>query len=102
MTAEQHGLIPAPRGAVSVATCWMCGIRASASQMVADGGSACTDVRWYCLDVRACTERWTQRRAGSADIRQDPGGSAEDAAHLAGLPRRRPIGTGAGPAYGSQ
>jgi hypothetical protein len=102
MTAEQYGLVPAPRDAVAVTTCWMCGIRASASQMVADGSSACSDLRWYCLDVRSCTERWTQRRPGPADIRHDPTGSAEDATQVAGLPRRRPISTGSGPSYGGQ
>jgi hypothetical protein len=42
-------------------SCWMCGIRLRADQMVADGGSACSDVRWYCLDTRGCTQRWTTR-----------------------------------------
>jgi len=37
--------------------------------MVADGGNACADVRWFCLDTSACTERWTSRPAGPADIR---------------------------------
>jgi hypothetical protein len=32
--------------------------------MIADGGGACADVRWYCLDKLACTERWTSRAAG--------------------------------------
>jgi hypothetical protein len=100
MTAEQYGLVPAPRDAVSVTTCWMCGIRASVGQMVADGGSACSDVRWYCLDVRSCTERWTLRRAGAAGVRYDTAGSAEDAPQVTGLPRRRPVSTGAGPGTG--
>jgi hypothetical protein len=43
-------------------SCWMCGIRLRADQMVADGGSACPDVRWYCLDTRGCTQRWTTRQ----------------------------------------
>ncbi len=42
-------------------SCWMCGIRQRADQMVADGGNACSDVRWYCLDTRGCTQRWTAR-----------------------------------------
>ena len=41
--------------------CWMCGVRLRADQMVADGGVACPDVRWYCLDTRGCTQRWTAR-----------------------------------------
>jgi hypothetical protein len=47
----------------------MCGIHLSADQMVADGGGACLDLRWYCQDTRACTERWTSRSARSAAIR---------------------------------
>ena len=27
--------------------------------LVPDGGQACADVRWYCKDAQACTERWT-------------------------------------------
>jgi hypothetical protein len=38
-------------------------MRMPADQMVADGGSACADVRWYCLDTWGCTERWTSRSA---------------------------------------
>ncbi len=71
---EQEGLVPALRGAGAVRCCWMCGIRLSAAYMVADGGSACADVRWYCLDTRGCTERWTSQRARAADIHQ---GTAE-------------------------
>jgi hypothetical protein len=47
----------------AVEPCWMCGIHLPVSQMLADGGNACGNVRWYCLDVRACTERWTTRPA---------------------------------------
>jgi hypothetical protein len=57
---------PAP-----VKSCWMCGIRSSADQMVADGGSACLDLRWYCRDTWACTERWTARSARPPLIGQD-------------------------------
>jgi hypothetical protein len=31
----------------TIVTCWMCGIRMAAALMVADGGTACPDVRWY-------------------------------------------------------
>jgi hypothetical protein len=48
----------------------MCGIRLSADQMVADGGSACLDLRWYCRDTWACTERWTSRPARVTALRQ--------------------------------
>lgn len=41
-----------------IEACWMCGIHQPAAQMIADGGVACADVRWYCRDLRACTERW--------------------------------------------
>jgi hypothetical protein len=46
----------------AVVSCWMCGIRLHENQMVPDGGSACADIRWYCQDARACTERWTASR----------------------------------------
>jgi hypothetical protein len=43
--------------------CWLCGILLPVTQMVADGGSACGNLRWYCLDVHECTGRWTTRAA---------------------------------------
>lgn len=45
----------------AVQPCWLCGTRLPAREMVADGGSACADLRWYCADTRRCTERWTTR-----------------------------------------
>jgi hypothetical protein len=39
--------------------CWMCGSHLPVTQLLADGGGACKNLRWYCLDVRVCTERWT-------------------------------------------
>jgi hypothetical protein len=45
-----------------VASCWMCGIHLQQAQMVPDGGDACGDIRWYCKDFQACTERWTSAR----------------------------------------
>ena len=60
--------LPAPPGAgrhgadgAAFESCWMCGVRLPTSQMIADGGHACADLRWYCGDTRACTERWTAR-----------------------------------------
>lgn len=50
----------APRAAV--VSCWLCGILLPQDQMMPDGGSACDDIRWYCPDTGACTERWTQAR----------------------------------------
>lgn len=41
------------------AACALCGIESPTSLMVPDGGRACADVRWYCRDAGACTERWT-------------------------------------------
>ena len=52
---------PAARQA-AVVSCWLCGIASPEDQMMPDGGSACDDIRWYCRDTRACTERWTQAR----------------------------------------
>jgi hypothetical protein len=49
-------------------SCWLCGIRLPADQMVADGGGACRDLRWYCRDTWACTERWTSPAAGPAAV----------------------------------
>ena len=46
---------------VTVETCWMCGIRLPAEQMVPDGGNACMDLRWYCQDTANCTQRWTSQ-----------------------------------------
>ena len=60
-----------------VRSCWMCGIRLPAHQMVADGGSACLDVRWYCRDTWGCTRRWTSHSARLAAIRPDPPDKAE-------------------------
>jgi hypothetical protein len=46
----------------AIVSCWMCGIHLHKQQMVPDGGSACDDIRWYCKDAQACTERWTSSR----------------------------------------
>lgn len=42
--------------------CWLCGARLAVQMMVPDGGSGCTDVRWYCRNTRVCTDRWTSQR----------------------------------------
>ena len=44
---------------LEVADCTMCGVTRPLGLLVSDGGTACADVRWYCKDVRSCTERWT-------------------------------------------
>jgi hypothetical protein len=77
--ADQESLTQLPKGPAVVRSCWMCGIRLPAEHMVADGGSACADVRWYCLDTRGCTQRWTSRPARPTDIRRG----------TAGTPKRR-------------
>src|SRR5215472_1018419 len=56
LMVDQQRLTPLREGPPLVTSCWMCGIRLSADHMVADGGSACDDIRWYCQDTRACTE----------------------------------------------
>jgi hypothetical protein len=50
------------------ATCAMCGTELPVSLMVPDGGEACTDVRWYCRDAAACTQRWTAAQALRAAV----------------------------------
>jgi hypothetical protein len=78
-------------GRAAVRSCWLCGIRMAADHMVADGGPECADVRWYCADARACTERWTTPRpAGPADARA--GGAAAPPATT----KRSPGGSGTG------
>jgi len=47
----------APRP-LEVAQCSLCGITRPLGLLVPDGGRACADIRWYCKDVKSCTERW--------------------------------------------
>jgi hypothetical protein len=47
------------------AQCSLCGIALPTGMMVPDGGQACADVRWYCKDVKSCTQRWTARLPGT-------------------------------------
>jgi len=68
--ADQERLIPAQAAPTMIKSCWICGIRQPVERMVADGGSACADVRWYCRDMRACTERWTSHPAPPAELYQ--------------------------------
>jgi hypothetical protein len=58
-----HGAHSASSSAVA---CALCGIEMGPDDMVPDGGQACADVRWYCKDASACTERWTARMARSS------------------------------------
>jgi hypothetical protein len=45
------------------ASCWLCSTRQRTVLMVADGGPACENVRWYCRAVDRCTARWTEHGA---------------------------------------
>jgi hypothetical protein len=49
------------RRSLQVARCALCSIELPLGLMVPDGGHACADLRWYCKDARACTDRWTSR-----------------------------------------
>ena len=78
---------PAP-----VRPCWMCGIRLPANQMMADGGSACLDLRWYCRDTWGCTQRWTSHSARPATRRPDMAETSEAPGEQpAGLVAVRPV-----------
>ena len=51
---DEGGLRP-----LEVAGCSMCGVTLPLGLLVPDGSQACADIRWYCKDVKSCTERWT-------------------------------------------
>ena len=70
MTARPHP-DPLGGGSAQVKSCWMCGIRLPAGQMMPDGGSACPDVRWYCRDTWGCTKRWTSRSGRLTAVRPE-------------------------------
>jgi hypothetical protein len=91
MTDRQH-LAPFEPASAQIRSCWMCGIRMPASQMVADGGSACHDVRWYCRDTWGCTRRWTSRPARLTAIRPEVAEPVEAPdEHSAGLVAASPL-----------
>ena len=47
--------------------------------MVPDGGEWCDDIRWYCVDITGCTQRWmTSRSVLSAGDDEEPRGTAPD------------------------
>jgi hypothetical protein len=54
------------------AQCSLCGIALPTGLMVPDGGQACADIRWYCKDAEACTERWTASLPRHAHIAPTP------------------------------
>jgi len=55
---------------LEVAECSMCGVARPLGLLIPDGGSACDAVRWYCKDVKSCTERWVAARSSPAPVRQ--------------------------------
>jgi hypothetical protein len=54
------------------AQCSLCGIALPTGLLVPDGGQACADIRWYCQDARACTERWTANPSGPTHLAPTP------------------------------
>jgi hypothetical protein len=58
----ENGLRP-----LEVAACSMCGVTLPLALLVPDGSQACADIRWYCKDVKSCTERWTTALPQSAE-----------------------------------
>jgi len=52
--------------------CSLCGIALPTGLLVPDGGQACADIRWYCKDAKACTERWTASLPRHAHIAPTP------------------------------
>jgi hypothetical protein len=61
------------RRPLEVAECSMCGVSHPLGLLVPDGSPACADIRWYCKDVKSCTERWTTALAQQSE---DPYGEA--------------------------
>ena len=86
-----------------VVSCWICGIRLHSSKMMPDGGDWCDDIRWYCRDAKACTQRGTtSRRVLTANDEEPPEAAPDTAGELpviparqlrsAAKPSRRPVG----------
>jgi hypothetical protein len=50
------------------ARCSLCGTALPVGVMVADGGQACADIRWYCQDAQSCTERWTAKLPTTSEV----------------------------------
>ena len=57
---------------LEAAQCSMCGIELPLALLVPDGGQACADIRWYCKDVKSCTERWTTALAQRSGVLPEP------------------------------
>jgi hypothetical protein len=74
------------------AQCSLCGIALPTGLMVPDGGQACADVRWYCKDAKACTERWTASLPRHAHIAPTPASLAPALAPMPGpMPGGSPV-----------
>jgi hypothetical protein len=56
-TPGDHRLRP-----LDVDVCSLCGVARPLGLLVPDGKPESADVRWYCKDVKSCTERWTAAR----------------------------------------
>jgi hypothetical protein len=63
---------------LKVAQCSMCGTALPLGLLVADGGQACANIRWYCKDAKSCTERWTTARGPFARTRMHADGLSGD------------------------
>ena len=74
------------RRPLAVAECSMCGTARPLGLLVPDGGSACADIRWYCKDVKSCTERWT------TGVPPKPGYLPGEARHITQLRLRSQVG----------
>jgi hypothetical protein len=57
---------------LEVAACSMCGVVHPLGLLVPDGSLACADIRWYCKDVKSCTERWTTALAQRSGLLPEP------------------------------
>jgi hypothetical protein len=73
---------PAPEPAdnrlrpLEVTGCAMCGVVLPLGLLVPDGSPACADIRWYCKDVKSCTERWTTALSQRPTALPSPTGEA--------------------------
>jgi hypothetical protein len=64
---------------LEVDECSMCGVTLPLGLLVPDGSPACADIRWYCKDVKSCTERWTTALPQGPEARRGEARSVESA-----------------------
>jgi len=85
------------RRALEVAPCSLCGVARPLGLLVPDSDPTSADVRWYCKDIRSCTERWTaalpRRSAGPPETfghavptAGEPAPAGASAQQLGGMP----------------